>query len=254
MTSMTNSYTWIATSMTVGRLHFRTFQVYIQSPVTAADIVVGQILAGMVRGLFASVILLGLGLFLGTGFHLNLMFILVLVLNCLVFAAFGVIVGMKSRSHEDTATFTNFFIMPMAFFCGTFFPVEEMPWLVRDIIKIVAFDPYQPPPPFSLLESGEPGVPGPPFGLRRGLPGFGDYHHPPVQRIAAARRRRREPLPISALKSFILSPWTDFRGGIGGPPGPGGQGAVGLRACPGKARFSRRVLRGGPGETIVSCR
>jgi len=137
MTSMTNSYTWIATSMTVGRLHFRTFQVYIQAPVTAADIVVGQILAGMVRGLFASGILLGLGLFLSTGLHLNLMFLLVLLLNCLVFAAFGVIVGMKSRSHEDTATFTNFFIMPMAFFCGTFFPVDEMPWLVRDIIKIL---------------------------------------------------------------------------------------------------------------------
>jgi ABC-2 type transport system permease protein len=135
MTSMTNSYTWIATSMTVGRLHFRTFQVYIQAPVTATDIVVGQILAGMVRGLFASGILLGLGLFLATGLHLNLMFFLVLVLNCLVFAAFGVIVGMKSRSHEDTATFTNFFIMPMAFFCGTFFPVDEMPWLLRDIIK-----------------------------------------------------------------------------------------------------------------------
>jgi ABC-2 type transport system permease protein len=135
MTSMTNSYTWIATSMTVGRLHFRTFQVYIQAPVTAAAIVVGQVLAGMVRGLFAAAILLGLGLSLGSGFHFNLMFILALLLNCLVFAAFGVIVGLKSRSHEDTATFTNFFIMPMAFFCGTFFPVEEMPWLLRDFIK-----------------------------------------------------------------------------------------------------------------------
>ncbi len=137
MTSMTNSYTWIATSMTVGRLHFRTFQVYIQAPVTAADIVVGQILAGMLRGLFASAILLVLGLVLGGGFHFNLLFMVSLLLNCLVFAAFGVIVGMKSRSHEDTATFTNFFIMPMAFFCGTFFPVDEMPWLVRDIIKIL---------------------------------------------------------------------------------------------------------------------
>jgi ABC-2 type transport system permease protein len=137
MTSMTNSYNWIATSMTVGRLHFRTFQVYIQSPVTAADIVMGQILAGMLRGLFASAILLVLGLFLGGGFHINPMFIVALLLNCLVFAAFGVIVGMKSRSHEDTATFTNFFIMPMGFFCGTFFPVDEMPWLVRDIIKVL---------------------------------------------------------------------------------------------------------------------
>jgi ABC-2 type transport system permease protein len=137
MTSMTNSYSWIATSMTVGRLHFRTFQVYIQAPVTATAIVVGQILAGMLRGVFASAILLILGLVLGGGFHFNLMFLVALLLNCLVFAAFGVIVGMKSRSHEDTATFTNFFIMPMGFFCGTFFPVDEMPWLVRDIIKIL---------------------------------------------------------------------------------------------------------------------
>jgi Nod factor-specific ABC transporter NodJ protein len=137
MTSMTNSYNWIATSMTVGRLHFRTFQVYIQAPVTAADIVVGQILAGMVRGLFASIILLGLGLFLGSGLYFSPMFILALFLNCLVFAAFGVIVGMKSRSHEDTATFTNFFIMPMAFFCGTFFPVDEMPGLLRNIIAVL---------------------------------------------------------------------------------------------------------------------
>lgn len=137
MTSMTNSYNWIATSMTVGRLHFRTFQVYIQSPVTATDIVVGQILAGMVRGLFASGILMGLGLFLSGAFRFSPMFFVALLLNCLVFAAFGVIVGMKSRSHEDTATFTNFFIMPMAFFCGTFFPVNEMPWLVRDFIKVL---------------------------------------------------------------------------------------------------------------------
>ena len=188
MTSMTNSYTWIATSMTVGRLHFRTFQVYIQSPVTATDIVVGQILAGMVRGLFASAILLSLGLFLGTGFHLNLMFVLVLILNCLVFAAFGVIVGMKSRSHEDTATFTNFFIMPMAFFCGTFFPVDEMPWLVRDIIKILPLTHTNRLLrfPFWNLESLESLALL--VGLRRGLPGFGDHHRPPIQRIASATK------------------------------------------------------------------
>lgn len=137
MSSMTNSYTWVANGLTVGRLHFHTFQIYIQAPVTPAAIVWGQVLAGMVRGLFASLIILGLGLLLGSGLKLNGVFILVLLLNCMVFAAFGVVVGMKSRSHEDTATFTNFFILPMAFFCGTFFPVEEMPWVLRGIIHIL---------------------------------------------------------------------------------------------------------------------
>ncbi|MGA9754183.1 MAG: ABC transporter permease [Desulfobaccales bacterium] len=134
MSSMTNAYTWVANSLTVGRLHFRTFQVYVQAPVSAAAIVVGELLAGLARGLFASLILLGLGWLLGGHVQMSLMFILALLLNCALFAALGVIVGMRSRSHEDTATFTNFLIMPMAFFCGTFFPVNEMPWLVRGII------------------------------------------------------------------------------------------------------------------------
>jgi len=135
MSSMVNSYTWIANGLTMGRLYFRTFQVYLQAPVSASAIVLGQVLSGVVRGVFSSLILLGLGFLLGSGLTLNLVFVLALLLNCLLFAAFGVIVGMRSRSHEDTANFTNFFIMPMAFFCGTFFPIEQMPWILRVIIR-----------------------------------------------------------------------------------------------------------------------
>jgi ABC-type multidrug transport system permease subunit len=134
MSSMVNSYTWIANGLTMGRLYFRTFQVYLQAPVSASAIVLGQVLSGVIRGVFSSLILLGLGFLLGSGLTLNLVFVLALLLNCLLFAAFGVIVGMRSRSHEDTANFTNFFIMPMAFFCGTFFPIDQMPWILRVII------------------------------------------------------------------------------------------------------------------------
>jgi len=66
-----------------------------------------------------------------------MVFVLGLLLNSLVFAAFGVVVGLKSKSHEDTATFTNFFILPMAFFCGTFFPVDSMPWWAQKIIYLL---------------------------------------------------------------------------------------------------------------------
>ncbi len=50
-----------------------------------------------------------------------------LLINCFLFSNLGVITGMISKSHEDTATYTNFFIMPMAFFSGTFFPLDRMP-------------------------------------------------------------------------------------------------------------------------------
>jgi len=137
MSSMTNSYTWVANSLNMGRLYYRTFQIYLQAPVAPWEIVTGQMLAGVVRGLFASSVILGLGLLLGSHLHLNGVFLLGLLMNGLVFAAFGVVVGLKSKSHEDTATFTNFFILPMAFFCGTFFPLEELPWWLQKLIYLL---------------------------------------------------------------------------------------------------------------------
>lgn len=137
MSSMINSYTWIANGLTMGRLYFRTFQIYIQAPLSAAAVVWGEAAAGMVRGLFSSLILLISGYALGSSLPLNLVFLLALLLNCLLFSAFGVVVGMLARTHEDTANFSNFFIMPMAFFCGTFFPIEHMPWVLRGMVTVL---------------------------------------------------------------------------------------------------------------------
>jgi ABC-type multidrug transport system permease subunit len=44
---------------------------------------------------------------------------------------------MVSKSHEDTATYSNFFIMPMAFFSGTFFPVDRMPVVVKYVMYVL---------------------------------------------------------------------------------------------------------------------
>lgn len=135
MSSMINAYTWVANGLTMGRLYFQTFQVYIQAPVSAAAIVWGQVASGVVRGLLSSLILLVLGFLIGSGLNLNLMFLLTLLVNCLLFAALGVVVGMRAQTHEDTANFSNFFIMPMAFFSGTFFPIQQMPWVLQVIVN-----------------------------------------------------------------------------------------------------------------------
>lgn len=131
MSSMTNSYTWIATSVAVGRLHFKTYEAYQISPLTATDIMTGQILSGMVRGLFASSLVIVAGALFGAGFPKSPAFYLAWILNCLIFACLGVVSGFRARSHEDTAIFSNFLIMPMAFFCGTFFPIEKLPGFIQ---------------------------------------------------------------------------------------------------------------------------
>lgn len=134
MSSMNNSYNWVASALNLNRLYHKTFQVFIQAPITSAGIMVGEVLAGMVKGLFASVLVIIVGLVGAPKFHLSALFVLTLLLNCFMFACLGVAVGMLAKTHEDTSTYSNFFITPMAFFSGTFFPLDKMPDLLRYLI------------------------------------------------------------------------------------------------------------------------
>lgn len=136
MSSMTNSYTWVASALNLNRLYFKTLQVILQAPVTPFAIMVGEVLAGMTKGLFASTLIIVVGLLAAPGFHLSPILLLTLLLNCFLFASLGVIVGMVTKSHEDTSTYNNFLIMPMSFFSGTFFPVSRMPKVLQGVISI----------------------------------------------------------------------------------------------------------------------
>lgn len=137
MSSMNNSYSWVASSLNLSRLYFKTFQVLVQSPIKPFSIMIGEVLAGMVKGLFASLLIIAVGFIVPSKFSINPIFILTLLLNCFMFASLGVITGMITKSHEDTATYSNFFIMPMAFFSGTFFSIDRIPAIFKPIIYIM---------------------------------------------------------------------------------------------------------------------
>lgn len=136
MSSMTNSYTWVASSLNLNRLYFRTFQIFIQAPVSAGAIMVGEVAAGMVKGLFAALLLVIMGLCIPGGFRITPLFLFAMVMNSFMFSCLGVITGMLARSHEDTSTYNNFFILPMAFFSGTFFPLDRLPFLLKGLILL----------------------------------------------------------------------------------------------------------------------
>ena len=69
VSSMNNSYTWVANSLNLNRLYFKTFQVFIQAPVRPSAIMVGEVLAGIVKGLFASCLILIVGLLITSRFN-----------------------------------------------------------------------------------------------------------------------------------------------------------------------------------------
>jgi ABC-type multidrug transport system permease subunit len=137
MSSMTNSYTWVASALSMNRLYFKSFQVLIQAPVSAGAIMLGEVLAGMAKGLFAATLLIAMGLCLPGSFHLTPILLLTTLLNSFMFSCLGVIIGMLAKSHEDTSTYNNFLILPMSFFSGTFFPLDGMPSVVKGIIYLL---------------------------------------------------------------------------------------------------------------------
>ncbi len=137
MSSMNNSYNWVAGALAIDRIYFKTFQIFVQAPVKPSAIMTGEVLAAMFRGLFASLLIVAVGFVASPDFLPGPIFLLTLFLNSFLFASLGVIVGMRAKSHEDTATYSNFLIMPMAFFSGTFFPIDKIPVLFQPVIQIL---------------------------------------------------------------------------------------------------------------------
>lgn len=131
MTSMTNSFNLVSNFISMGRLYYKSFQVIAMSPVLHLNIMLGIVLSGMIRGMLAASMIMFAGIVIFRIFPFSLLAIAGLLINTLLFSCLGVIVGMLTKDPEDNAIYTNFFIMPMAFFSGTFFPIDDLPLLLK---------------------------------------------------------------------------------------------------------------------------
>lgn len=136
LSSMVISFGGTTFSICGDRLFTKTFEEMLLYPVHPLALHLGKMLAGIVRGLMtaASVILVAI-LFTGQIWSfLNPLFLLVLVLNCAVFAGLGVIVGLNVKSLESVGLFNNFLIVPMSFLGATFFDPATLPAALQVIV------------------------------------------------------------------------------------------------------------------------
>jgi ABC-type multidrug transport system permease subunit len=137
LNSMTISFNSVGTPLNMSRLYHKTLEEYLVAPISPVSFVVGKVLAGVFRGLISSVIIIVLAYLFGAGLQINLMFLLALTLNCLVFAALGFAAAMLIDSHENMSNFSTYVLLPMSFLCATFFNTDRMPVLVRWILELL---------------------------------------------------------------------------------------------------------------------
>lgn len=134
LTTMNGSFNAIAQNLNVQRLYEKAFDQVIISPTPLWQFVAGQILAGALRGLYAGGIILLLVYPIETGLIFNALSIFILFLNGAVFSAIGIVVSFIAKNHADVPRFSNYFIMPMAYLCNTFFSTDQVPHGAREFI------------------------------------------------------------------------------------------------------------------------
>lgn len=136
LSSMAISFGGTTFSICGDRLFTKTFEEMQLMPVHPLAMHLGRMMAGIVRGLLTagSVILVAV-IFTGKVWSfLNPLFLLLLVLNCAVFAGLGVIVGLSVQSLEMVGLYNNFLIVPMSFLGATFFDPAKLPMLLKPIV------------------------------------------------------------------------------------------------------------------------
>jgi len=136
MSSMTQAFA-IASEINIARFYWRIFEEFQAAPIRNIAYVTGEVLAGISRALLSVVVILVIGLLFGVVLHYGVSFWLGVVLNSFVFASLAVCMAMLVKSHADQALLTNFFITPMAFLGGTFFPVDRMPSWAQELLHLL---------------------------------------------------------------------------------------------------------------------
>lgn len=131
MSSMVNSFS-ISSEINIARFYWRTFDEIRSAPVSDFSYVSGEVISGIFRGTLASLVVWFLGISFGVRPLEWGILLTGIVLNAFNFSSIAVCTAMLAKSHADQGMLSTFIITPMAFLCGTFFPVDMYPaWIGR---------------------------------------------------------------------------------------------------------------------------
>ncbi len=137
MATMTGSFSAIAQNMSVQRLYEKALDQVMVSPTPLWQFILGQILGGSLRGLYAGGVILLLTFPIRTDLIFNGMSVLILFLNGMVFSTIALTLSFLAKSYTDAPRYTSYIIMPMSFLCNTFFSTDQMPNGFRQLISLL---------------------------------------------------------------------------------------------------------------------
>ncbi len=109
------------------------------APINRLSIIVGKTLAQTARGLLQGVLILILAsLLFGVSIQGNIVLVFgLLLLGVFSFVGLGVVLTSFAKDQETAMMVMMTLMFPMMFLSGVFFPVQQMPWYMQDISKVL---------------------------------------------------------------------------------------------------------------------
>ena len=155
MTVIQNAFANTSSSIVISKVQGNIVDT-LMPPLSPAEMVLGYLAGGVGRGLMVALAIgLGLWLFLGIGVQHPLWALVFVILGAALLGALGMVAGIFANKFDQMAAITNFIVTPLAFLSGTFYSVEALPPVLR---QITHFNPI-----FYLID-----------GLRYGMIGVSD--------------------------------------------------------------------------------
>jgi len=109
------------------------------APINRLSIILGKTLGQTTRGLIQGVIILALavGLF-GVTIQGSILLVFgLLLLGVFSFVGIGIVITSFAKDQETATMLMMTLMFPMMFLSGVFFPIQQMPWYMQDISKVL---------------------------------------------------------------------------------------------------------------------
>ena len=134
--STLNACYGVGTDVNIARFYLKTFDEYLIAPVARWQVVAGEVLYGMTRGLINAMIFFAYAFAAGLDIQPTPLFALALAMHMAMFSLLGFSVALAVKRHGDQFALNAFLITPMTFLSGIFFPVDQAPWLLKWLVQL----------------------------------------------------------------------------------------------------------------------
>ncbi len=137
MATMTGSFSATAQNMSIQRLYEKALDQVMISPTPLWQFILGQVIGGSLRGLYAGCMILILTIPLRSSLIFSPLSFIIMFLNGAVFATIALFLSFLAKSYTDAPRYTTYIIMPMSFLCNTFFSTDRLPEGLRQFVYLL---------------------------------------------------------------------------------------------------------------------